>query len=72
MRLWVLEPIGELEFGGDVVVEADGDLYRTEPVGPVRVRVRWDGASPEGAEGEIVGDPVASRLWGVRHAATGR
>ena len=64
MRLWLLEPVGELEFGGDVVFEQGDEPFRRDTVGPVRVQVRWDPSSPEWIEGEISGDPEHARHLG--------
>jgi hypothetical protein len=74
MAIWNLEPVGELEFGGDVVVTIDHPAIEPQRTGPLFVRVRWDSTGPERATGEVLGDPEHARslMGGDRVTIEGR
>lgn len=69
-QLWMLEPIGELVFGGDIIFDPRHELCPPTPIGPVSVKVTWNAASPEGTGGEILGDPAHAK--GISYLLGGR
>ncbi len=72
MSLWRLQPLGEIEFGGDMVHSWPDEDEEPHVVGPMQVIARWDPESPQGTIGELFGEPDKARELPMSGPGTSR